>query len=127
MARSAIQVEGVDKVRRALRKIEDGAKDLKEAHREGAEIVADESKRIVPVRSGALRDTIRAAGQVGGGVVRAGFARIPYAGVIHFGWAGHNIEPQPYLYDAADNRTSEVLDAYDKQLANLIQENGLNQ
>jgi len=33
--------------------------------------------------------------------VQAGRASVPYAGPIHWGWPARNIEPQPFLTDAA--------------------------
>ena len=121
----AIQVEGVGDLTRALRQVEGGAADLRQAHAEGAEIVAEEARTLVPVRRGILRADIRSSGQIGQGVVRAGRASVPYAGPIHFGWAAHNIEPQPFLYDAADARTDEVRDTFREQLAKLAQSAGL--
>lgn len=105
-----IQVEGDREVRRALRRLGDAAKSgLRATHASAAQIVADEAGRIVPRRSGTLAASIRSAGQIGAGVVRAGRAAVPYAGVIHFGWAAHHIEPQPFLYSAAGARADEVL------------------
>ena len=105
-----IEVEGDREVRRALKRLGDSAKaGLRATHAESAEIVADAARGIVPRRSGALAASIRSSGQIGAGVVRAGRAAVPYAGVIHFGWAAHSIAPQPFLYDAADARADEVL------------------
>jgi hypothetical protein len=120
-----IRVEGADELRRHLRSLEGDVRNLKDAHKAAAEVVAKDAERQAPRRSGRLAGSIRAAGQARQGVVRAGFARIPYANVIHFGWAGHNIEPQPFLYDALDRRTSEVLDTYETQVNNLLRSNDL--
>ncbi len=43
-----------------------------------------------------------------------------YAGVIHFGWPRHNIEPQPFLYDALDKRFDEVVRVYEKRITDLV-------
>lgn len=117
-AEGAVHVEGLRELRRAIREAKDDlSKDaLKATHLEGATIVADEAERIVPRRSGDLASSIRPAGQQAKAVVRAGRKSIPYAGVIHFGWAGHNIEPQPFIYDALDHRADEVVDAYQRQV-----------
>lgn len=123
MASSApgkVEIEGLGDLRRALKGLEDGVADLKAINLQAAQIVADQAESLVPVGSGALRDSIRAAGQAGAGVVRAGKTSVPYAGVIHFGWPGHNIEPQPFLYDALDERRRQVLDVYDKALDGII-------
>lgn len=111
------EIDGLNKLRRALTKLDDAATDdFKQAGFAAATVVVDEAKTLVPVRSGRLRDSIRAAKVVSGGKVYAGRARVPYAGPIHFGWANRNIRPNPFLYDAADKRVSEVMDAYLEQL-----------
>lgn len=94
-----------------------------ELGRTAAEIVKREADSIVPVMSGTLQGSIR----VGGGkkaIVRAGKKSIPYAGVIHFGWPGHNIEPQPFLYEAADQRAEDVIKSYQEAMDRLTEQVG---
>lgn len=111
------EIDGLNKLRRAVVKLDDAAKqDFKQAGYMAAVVVVEEAKRLVPYRTGALADSIRAGKVVSGGKVYAGRARVPYAGPIHFGWANRNIRPNPFLYDAADKRVSEVMDAYLEQL-----------
>lgn len=121
-AQSAVEVVGEKELRRAFREIGDktSARQLKEAHKAAAEIVAKQARYEVPKRSGALGATIRAAGLQASAVVRAGTAKVPYAAPIHFGWARHHISPQPFLYKAADRRISEVVDEYERQIESII-------
>lgn len=121
-----IEVDGVKEVRRALRKVEDGATDLKAAHAEAAKDVAETARGIVPRQSGTLAASIRSTGQAGQGVVRAGRAAVPYAGPIHFGWATRNIAPNPFLYEAADQRAEEVTERFLTALNELAQQAGLD-
>jgi len=125
MTRPEIKIEGAKQLQRALRQVEGGTANLKDAHDAGAKIVEREAVRIVPRRSGVLAGSLRSSGQARQGVVRAGRAAVPYAGVIHFGWAKRNIAPQPYLYDAVDSRRQEVLDAYGVDVNKVIKANGL--
>jgi len=126
MAGGAVRVEGLDDVRRKIRRMEQGldqdaAKgDLQAMNLEAAEIVAGVATSIVPVRTGTLRATIRAAGAQKSGRVRSGYARVPYAGPIHFGWPQRNISPQPFLYDALDRRRNEVFDAYERNMSQIV-------
>ena len=115
MVAPRIEVQGAKELRRAIRKAEaqDLKAELKKAHREGGDMAADEARRIVPRRSGDLGGSIRASGLQTKGVVRSGRAKVPYAGVIHFGWPRRNITPQPFLYEAADRRVLEVVNAYE--------------
>ena len=56
----------------------------------------------------------------------AGRAAVPYAGVIHFGWAAHSIAPQPFLYDAADSRADEVLAKFHEDINKQARSAGLD-
>ena len=120
----AIEIEGLHKMRRALIKLDDAARqDFKQAGYQAAEIVVDEAKRLVPVRSGRLGKTIRAHKVVSGAKVSAGRTTVPYAGAIHFGWARRNIRPNPFLYDAADNRVNDVMNEYFDQMYEIWNRN----
>jgi hypothetical protein len=115
MVQPKIEVKGAKELRRALRDAANsGLKaEVKRANREAADIVAYEAQTIVPVVSGSLLETIRASGTMTAGIVRSGRASVPYAGVIHFGWPARNIEPNTFLYDAADSRVGEVVAKYE--------------
>ena len=126
MAGRQVSVEGARELRKALKTVGDEAKaGLKETNLEVAEIVARAAVTKVPAQSGALRETIRAAGAQTRASVKAGFKKVPYAGVIHFGWPDRGIAPQPFLYDALDSRRGEVVDAYQSGMADLLRKNGL--
>ena len=126
MAGRQISVDGARELRKALKTVGDEAKaGLKDVNLEVAEIVARAAVTKVPARSGALRETVRAAGAQTRASVKAGFKKVPYAGVIHFGWPARGILPRPFLYDALDARRDEVMDAYTDGMADLIKKNGL--
>ena len=126
MTKPTITVDGARDLRKALRSVDGGTADLKEAHAAAAEIVERRAVDLVPRMSGLLSGSIRSSGQAAGGVVRSGRASVPYAGPIHFGWASRNIEPNPFLYDALDDRRDEVLDTYGSQVTGLIERHGLD-
>lgn len=89
--------------------------------REAAMPVAREAVRLAPVgETGRLARSIRPIGQAKAALVAAGSSAVPYAGPIHFGWAGHNIAPNPFLYEALDRRSQEVIESYQRQLDELI-------
>ncbi len=126
MAGRQVSVDGARELRKALKTVGDEAKaGLKDVNLEVAEIVARAAVTKVPARSGALRETVRAAGAQTRASVKAGFKKVPYAGVIHFGWPARGILPRPFLYDALDARRDEVMDAYTDGMADLIKKNGL--
>lgn len=111
------KVEGLNKMLRALEKLDDEAKQqFKAAGKWAGEQVAKEARGIVPVQTGRLQKSIKSSATGRGAVVRAGRAAVPYAGPIHFGWFRRRIMPQPFLYQAADRRFDEVVDQYLAQI-----------
>jgi len=113
MARPTVEIEGLNKLLRALEKLDDEAKQsFKDVGGRVGKLVAEQGREEAPVRSGALRDTIRAANTGRGAKVRAGSKRVPYAGPIHFGWRKRNIEPNNFLYRAVDKKVDVALDMY---------------
>lgn len=113
-----IEIENLKELRSAFVGLEEAMdlkNELKDVLRGGAEIVLEEAEQRVPVRSGALKSTLRAGGGATGANIKAGFARLPYAGVIHYGTRAtsgrpSNIKPNPFLTDAAEAKTAEVVE-----------------
>jgi len=102
-----------------LKKLDgDMPKSLQKISKASADVVAQEAKGIVPRRTGALGAAIKPSGTTKGGFVRVG--GLPYHRVIHFGWAGHNIKPNPFLYHALDTRRDEVVDKFEREVAALV-------
>ena len=118
---AAIQVEGGPQLRRAFKKAGQRADDLSAANGRAAEIVERAAEGLVPFVTGLLRDTIRTARNArSSSVLAGGKSGVPYAGPIHFGWRARNIEPQPFLYDALDERRSEVAATYAAEAATIV-------
>lgn len=78
-----------------------------------------------PTLSGRLTGTLRAGRGKTKAVVRAGGARAPHAGVIHYGWPAHNIAAQPFLTNALQSERGDVLRALDNGLGELLKKNNL--
>jgi hypothetical protein len=96
------RVQGAKTLRRTLKKAGVDVQDLKDAHREAAEIVRAAAAPKTPRRSGTLAGTLKATGSQGIAKVTAGTpSRVPYAGVIHWGWPRRNITAQPWIAEAA--------------------------
>ncbi len=126
MAQPAIRVEGGRELRRKFREAGDDMTDLKDLHKQLADDVAGTAKTKVPVRSGRLRNSIRGSGTKTAARVRAGNNRksgptaVKYAAPIHFGWGARGIRPQPFLYEALDDRRQEVIDRYNDEVRSII-------
>lgn len=116
-----IQIEGLKETQAALRAASNDLRnEMKPTHKAAAEVIVDGAKRYVPVRSGRLASSIRAAATQTGGRVRAGSAAVPYAGPIHFGWPARRIKPQPFIYEAMDERRGEVLQIYADRISRIF-------
>lgn len=126
--RGNVKIEGITRVQRDIRRFDENAQaDLKVIHLENAKVVAEVAGRLVPFKTGKLADSVRAGALKNSGVVRAGFARRDplYAGPIHFGWPKRRIVPNPFIYDALDQRKQEVIDNYIKGIDRLTGKYGL--
>lgn len=121
MAGEKIQIEGLRETTARLRKLDKAlVKEIRVINKAAAESVALEAKARAPRRSGKLAGSIRAGATQRSGIVRMGGAAVPYAGPIHFGWYRHHIQPQPFLYNALDERRPAVYEAYKTSIDALI-------
>lgn len=111
---TVLRAKGARELRRELRQAGDDLQDMRTAHRDAAQIAADASSALAPEKSGRLRDTIRAAGTKTAAIVRAGYARVPYPGVVHWGWPDRNIKAQPFLSDGARDSEGRWMRVYEE-------------
>lgn len=118
---AAVEVEGAPQLRRALRRMGDGAADLTAANREAARDVEAEAEHRVPVRTGRLRSSIKSRATKRAAAVVGGGARAIYGPPIHFGWRRRNIEPNPFLYSALDARRDDVVKRYEDRIDDLVE------
>lgn len=141
MAGETVRLEGQREFRAALRRMGDDLADLKAAHGEAAEVVKARAITLAPFIAGDLKGSIRSSGTKTRGLVRAGGARVRHAGPIHFGspkgwpisgfmgfkfYGSGTLTPQPFLYEALDERRNEVLDVYGDRVADIARRRGLD-
>lgn len=109
-----VKIDGARELRSALRAMEkQWPRVMREANKQAAEVVARAAKERAPLLTGRLKESIKAGATQTAGYVQAGSpVRIPYAAVQEFGWPGHSIAPQPYVYPAIAASSSEVIDKY---------------
>jgi hypothetical protein len=118
-----VRVEGLSKAMRALTRAGADAADMKSLMHEIGSIVVDAANP--PTVSGRLAGTIRAGRGKTKAVVRAGGARAPYAGVIHYGWPARNIGAQPFLSTALNSNRSAVFERLEEGIDELLRKNDL--
>ena len=128
MSRVEVRVEGLAELRRALRKAEqiDDLSVLRDGLKKAADVVAQEARSRVPVRSGAARGSIRATSGGNRAFVVGGKAKVPYYGWLDFGsrtprtgqsrrvgpWANSGFGPDRgrFIYAALDARERQVVE-----------------
>lgn len=122
MARPVVRVEGLDELRRELRRVKDRELDdeMRRVHQDLGAAVVKRATPNVPVRTGALRASVRAAGTVRDAIGRAGKASVPYAPVIHWGHRVRGIPPRRFLTDAAATLERDIVDRYDRHVADML-------
>jgi HK97 gp10 family phage protein len=124
-----IKVVGLNEAIRNLRAMGVPSAEIGQASQEAGEIVANTARTLVPVRTGALRATIKAKKIARKVVVSAGNNnRVPYANPIHFGWnydkknlQAKNIRPRPFFSNALTRTRSQVYQVFFKNIDRLLQ------
>lgn len=133
MARSSaplVKVEGLPRLRKTLRQAGSDLTELKAVHERVGRIALAGGKRNVPYRTGLLASTLRSSGTKTAATLRAGFARVPYAQPIHWGWPtrpnrakrwrGGPIAANPFLSEGATDTEPSWLAEYERALDQIL-------
>ncbi|OXN01118.1 HK97 gp10 family phage protein [Bifidobacterium vansinderenii] len=115
-----LQLKGAKELARGLKKAGADLKDLRKVNKDAAQIVVPEAKNLAPHQSGRLAASVRAGATQKAGVVRVGSKRVPYAGVINYGWPGHNIRPTRFANTAAKNTEPQWTQLYADAVQKII-------
>jgi hypothetical protein len=137
-----VRVEGAKELARAFRQAGGSTRELSAAYRAIARELVPPAQRNAPTRTGRLASSTRGLARSTAAVLAAGGARVPYAGVIHFGNPSVKtyparegakrstgtlgiIRPQPWLYRTIDERRDEVFEAFEANVAAVLRRHGL--
>lgn len=135
MADVAIRVEGASELARILRKVGDTGllAALKLANENAAEITVDVANPSIPMRTGALKRSVRATATARVGRAVAGGSDVPYAAAVHWGRLrgnvgsppgnrrGNNrIQANPFLWDAAQRSIPVIEPEYRDEILRII-------
>ena len=121
-----VKVKNLREINKALAAVGVPKDAVKAAGKESGELVANEARSLAPVRTGALRDSIRVGATARGKITvlagnnRSSSSGVPYANPIHWGWFKRHIRPQPFFVTALGYTRSEIYDNYFKQMEKLI-------
>ena len=123
-----IKVVGLNEAIRNLRAIGVPSAEIGQASQEAGEVVANRARSLVPVRTGALRATIKSKKIARKVVVSAGNnTKVPYANPIHFGWnydkvnlQPKNIRPRPFFSNALTSTRKQVYEIFFDNIEKLL-------
>jgi len=121
-----VKVTNLREINKALAAVGVPKDAIKDAGKESGELVASEARSLAPVRTGALRNSIRVGATARGKITvlagnnRSSKSGVPYANPIHWGWFKRHIRPQPFFVTALGYTRSEIYDNYFKQMEKLI-------
>lgn len=126
---SAVQVEGLAKLRRDLRTMDrELGKELTRELKAAAEAVLPAARSLAPRRSGALAGSLRAAAAGNKASIRS---RLPYANAVHWGTGArrgkpgpHNIAPRKFVVRAVDANQDRIVDVIGDRLEKFADRHG---
>lgn len=139
MAGPVVRVEGARELARSFRQAGGSARELAGAYRAIARQLAGPARAAAPVGpTGRLAASVRGTARSTAAVLAAGGARVVYAGPVHYGVPRARtyparkpnakratgtlgpIRPNPWLYRVTDSRRDEVLEAFDREVVDLL-------
>ena len=127
MAEYAFRVDGLNREIRAATKAGADSENMRELMHSIGEIFAGRGRALAPARSRKLVGSIRAGRGKTKAVVRTGFEskRLPYAGVVHYGWPAHHIEPSTFMLKAIEQTRGAVIARLETGLGEILDRNNL--
>lgn len=119
MAQYTVSVKGLREVTRSLQQYAGAVDDLKDANAKIGSKVAQTAIATTPKLTGRLASTVKSNRAQRRVQLKAGGARVPYAGVIEYGYPARGIEAQPFLRRAIWTDRQYVVQQYAANLEAL--------
>jgi len=118
-----LRITGLKETVRKLQKLGADGQDLKAAmHRIGIKSV-ERARTHVPVRTGALLNSIRAGAAKTNVTIRSGSAKVKYAAYVEFGTS--KMAARPFMRLAAAETAPDAKAELDKELRTILSKVGL--
>lgn len=125
MPNNGVQVEGLNQTVRALQRFGAEVDDLKEVFAGIAAEGARLASSFAPVKTGRMAATIRGNRAKNKAVVVVGRARVPYAGVINYGWPRRGIRPALFMQRADTAMAPRAVEMLETGINELVRRVGL--
>lgn len=122
-----VEVSGLRETLQALELAGAASEDMRELMHSTGSIIADAARPLAPVgQTGRLKASIRAGRGKTKAVIRAGTGvRVPYAGVVHYGWPARNIHESMFLVRAFHAKRDQALQHITTGITDLLRKNRL--
>lgn len=115
----SVEIVGADRFARTMLAAASDIAHPTQAASEAGRVVQEQGSRNAPRRTGRLAGSIRA--RTSGGNAEIGSDLI-YAPVIHNGWPAHNIRANPFLRRALDQRATQIVAIYTREMSNALKQ-----
>ncbi|SDS79249.1 hypothetical protein SAMN04489716_1628 [Actinoplanes derwentensis] len=116
-----VRIEGLARAVNGLIRSGVELQDLKAAFGRIADLGVELASRFAPIRTGALRRSIRGSKAKNKATVRAGGARLRYAGPINYGWPRREIQPNLFLQRAETVLRPDVLPILEREINTILE------
>ena len=131
---TGISVEGLNTTIKAMKQLGASREVITNPGYRAAEILIRAALPLVPVKTGALKASVRPRRIQNGASVQAGKKAVPYANPVHWGWAVvsykhkgtlkpgtyRGILPNPFFSEALGYTKHEILENYEKLMREAI-------
>jgi HK97 gp10 family phage protein len=124
MAKPQVQVEGLDDLRKNLRKLDkDLAKGLTKIHKALAEPVADKARARAPRRTGKLAGSVKPSGTQRAALIRAGVGLKPYnyAGISEYGGYPGAYPGHPFMIPTIEAESDRIILEYEDMIHDFVE------
>lgn len=115
-----VRVTGLRETTRALQAFGVEVDDLKDVFGDIAELGAELASSFAPKRTGRLKGSVRGNRAKNKAVVRAGGARVPYAGPINYGWPRRGITGAQFMARADRELSARAVTMLEAGIDNAI-------
>jgi hypothetical protein len=122
----SVRVEGLNRAVRDLQRAGLEVGDLKDAFGKIARLGASVATGFAPRRTGRLAGNIRPNKARNSARIVAGGARVPYAGVINYGWPARGIAASGFMQRADESIGDEAPDLLIRNINRIIEQRGLS-
>lgn len=120
MTGTTVRITGARELRATMKRAGADMQDFTDTNAAVGAMVAADAAGRAPRRRGILASTIRASKAKTKATVRAGGARVRYAGVQEYGWPARHIRPHPFLTAAASSTEPAWTTLYFTRLEQIV-------